>query len=66
MEPTPRIYHLFGNSAAVFIRLLQSLHVGQFNLLQWTTVLTYLYLGFIYGDILILQGVVFPFPGHKG
>ena len=51
MEPTPRNFHQFGNSDAMFIRLLQSFHVSQFNLTQWATVLTYLNLGFIYGDI---------------
>ena len=29
-------------------------------------VLTYLNLGFIYGNILIFQGVVIPLPGCKG
>ena len=66
MEPTPRIFHQFGNSDAMFIRLLQSFCVGQFNLTQWAAVLTYLNLGFIYGDILTLQGVVISLPGCKG
>ena len=34
MEPTPRIFHQFGNSDAIFIQLLQSFHVGQFDLTQ--------------------------------
>ena len=50
----------------MFIRLLQSFHVGQFNLTQWAAVLTYLNLGFIYEDILILQWVIAPLPGCKG
>ena len=57
---------LIGNSDAMFVRLLQSLHVSHFNLTQWPTVLTYLNFGLIYGDILIFQGVVIPLPGCKG
>ena len=34
MQPTPRIFHQFGNSDAMFIRLLQSFCVSQFNLIQ--------------------------------
>ena len=46
MEPTPRIFHQFGNSDAMFIRLLQSLPVSQFNLTQWEIVLILHQLGF--------------------
>ena len=66
MAPTPRTLHQFGNSDAMFIRLLQSFCVSQFDLTQWATVLTYLNLGFIYGDILTIQWAIVPFPGHKG
>ena len=65
MEPTPRIFHQFGNTDAMFIRLLQSFHVSQFDFTQWATVITFLNLGFINRDILIIQWVIVPFPGHK-
>ena len=66
MEPTPGIFHQFANYDAMLIRLLQSFHVSHFNLTQWATVLTYLNLGFIYGDILIIQWVIVLFPGCEG
>ena len=66
MEPTPRIFHQFGNSDSMFIRLLQSFCVGQFDLTQWATVLSYLNLGFIYGDIHLLQWVIVLFLAAKG
>ena len=50
----------------MFIRLLQSFHVGQFNHTQWVTVLTYLNLGLIYGNIIIIQCVIVLLPSCKG
>ena len=56
MKPTARTFQQFGNSDAMIIRLLQGFCVGQVNLTQGATVLTYLNLCFTYGDILIFQG----------
>ena len=66
MRPTLRIFQQFGNFDAMIIRLLQGFCVSQVNLTQGAIVLTYCNLCFMYGDILISQGVVIPFPGCDG
>ena len=66
VKPTPRIFQQFGNSDAMIFRLLKGFCVSQVNLTQGATVLTYLNLCFMYGDILIFKGVFIPFPGCKG